>query len=831
MGVYGGFEGDESARADRDWETNVTILSGDIDEDGEWDADNSLHVVNGVNAGTGAVLDGFIIERGYADDNPSPGGGFVHENGGGYWAYGSNNASPTIENCTFRYNHAASSGGAIYNHRDPNSNTLIVTNCVFIANDADGNHGVYAGGAIYNSRGGNGTFTNCRFLGNDASNNGNGAGGAVGIAGSISTYVNCAFSGNTAGDAAGALYVSSYSGNPSATATLKNCSFSGNEVDSTSGGGALYAYTEANQSATLTVSNGILWGDKDNCASSCAASEIDASGAGTETVTVTYTDIEGGYSGTGNIDSDPFYADADGADNTFGTLDDNLRLTRDTAAADVGDNTANSETTDLDGNARKVDYYCQGDDVTDIIDMGAYELHSGIIYADASAGGDDTGTSWTNAYPDLQSAFTAARGDATYCEIRVGQGTYKPNSCVDCAGIDREDAFELINNVTILGGYQGNSGTGDPGERNVDTYETILSGSLATGYNSYHVVSADDTIDSTAVLDGFTIQLGIADGSNDFAYGGGLFIDGGAPTINDCTFTGNSAGRGGGAYLENDSQADFTDCLFEDATADNGGGMFIYQAKPTLTACNFTANDAPENGAGTGQGAGVYISDGTETYDTDPLFERCRFNSNLAELLGGGVFVDGPGGGGITAAEAPVFVNCLFYSNEATDNSASKGGAIYCERKIEVYGCTLARNKTGVDDTGGGIYNFKGDSVIKNCILWRNRCASNHDDEPDQIYVAAGTLTVTNTCIENLDTWPGNDNISTNPQFTDLNGDNYVLLSTGCGDEICDSDAIDASDNTVNCNGGDFRGPTYSRCVELEGHGVVADMGCYETAE
>ena len=56
------------------------------------------------------------------------------------------------------------------------------------------------------------------------------------------------------------------------------------------------------------------------------------------------------------------------------------------------------------------------------------------------------------------------------------------------------------------------------------------------------VLCADD-----ALLDGFTITGGNADGTGDGAYGGGIFCDGTSPTISDCLIAGNHAGVSGGA--------------------------------------------------------------------------------------------------------------------------------------------------------------------------------------------------------------------------------------------------------------------------------------------
>ncbi len=63
--VYGGFAATETLLTERDWETNVTVLSGDIGTAGN-NADNSLHVIRNNDLDSTAILDGFIIQNGHA---------------------------------------------------------------------------------------------------------------------------------------------------------------------------------------------------------------------------------------------------------------------------------------------------------------------------------------------------------------------------------------------------------------------------------------------------------------------------------------------------------------------------------------------------------------------------------------------------------------------------------------------------------------------------------------------------------------------------------------------------------------------------------------------
>jgi len=82
-----------------------------------------------------------------------------------------------------------------------------------------------------------------------------------------------------------------------------------------------------------------------------------------------------------------------------------------------------------------------------------------IRYVNADATGNNNGSSWTDAYTDLQSALVAAQtGD----EIWVAKGTYKPTS-----GSDRTATFQLKNGVVLYGGFAGTES--DRAQRNFNT--------------------------------------------------------------------------------------------------------------------------------------------------------------------------------------------------------------------------------------------------------------------------------------------------------------------------------------------------------------------------
>ena len=118
-----------------------------------------------------------------------------------------------------------------------------------------------------------------------------------------------------------------------------------------------------NDNSSPTVTNCILWGDTPDEIYNYSASPV-----------VTYSDIQGGWGGAGNIDAAPCFVDANNPDPNVW----NLRLSYDSNCIDAGNNKAvpSAVTTDLDGNPRFVDdpeTDDTGSGTPPIVDMGAYE--------------------------------------------------------------------------------------------------------------------------------------------------------------------------------------------------------------------------------------------------------------------------------------------------------------------------------------------------------------------------------------------------------------------------------------------------------------------------
>jgi len=343
-----------------------------------------------------------------------------------------------------------------------------------------------------------------------------------------------------------------------------------------------------------------------------------------------------------------------------------------------------------------------------------------IIYVDDDANGANDGSSWPDAYNYLQDALTAAwSGD----EIWVAQGIYKPDQGAAVTPGDREATFQLIDGVTLKGSYAGASsgdaastdfGQPDPNARDIQLYETILTGDLngddaavtnakellyevTRRENSYHVVTSRVTSE-TAILDSFIITGGNADNYPYHNSGGGA-RNFGSLTLKNCTFSVNSADyRGGAMFNGEDSSAVLINCAFKVNLATDGGGMCNEDCDPTLTHVTFTGNLAESSEEAYGGGmcnAGA-----------SPTLIYCTFTGNSAF----GYYEGGYGGGMYNGGfSSPTLSNCIFNRN-STDRGS--GGMHNDRSSPTLMNCTFSRN------AGSGMSNWENSSpTLTNCIF------------------------------------------------------------------------------------------------------------------
>jgi len=403
------------------------------------------------------------------------------------------------------------------------------------------------------------------------------------------------------------------------------------------------------------------------------------------------------------------------------------------------------------------------------------------LYVRPTAPPGGNGASWATAYQDLQDAICVAvqsRGVVT--EIWAAAGTYKPNRGVVDPLVTRKIAFRLVNGVSIYGGFVGTETL--LSQRDVSANPTILSGDIGVAGddsdNTYHVVDIRD-LDPTAILDGFTIRDGLANGAYPHNEGGGIRGTCSRATIRNCRIMFNQATSGGGAILEYGVNGPtFDDCWFEQNSAVGGGAVYCRDADPIFTGTQFHMNEA-EFGA-----AMVYFlgSAGTVTdcifthndatdlagavacYQSAPAFTDCEFANNSSEYAGafdcedgssptltGCVFTSNEsvnGGGAFAAASPgsmPVLTGCAFDGNSGDGgggafcifgaaphfidctfsvNMANAGAAAYHYDADPIYdGCTFTLNVAGTVGTGiaGAMANLFGAApTVRDCVFLQN---------------------------------------------------------------------------------------------------------------
>ncbi len=342
--LYGGFPtGGGTINAD----LYPTILSGDIGviED---NTDNSYHVVSFLNTISSTEIDGFIIEKGYAD-----GGGTNESNAGGIFIstvdYGDSNAY--IRNCIIRNNYAAGSGGGILV-----SKRAEIYNCKIHSNQADN-----SGGGIYINT--NGRIYNSYIVNNKSVN----FGGGIYITGfnSAPKAINCVIANNECEYYGAGAYLSD--------GRLNNCTIVNNEGNGIHFGSYGSTY------------NGIIWGNT-TYQSTHVASSTSHVVKNNCIQDITSADTNVGISSANNgvvygenypkfTNPTTFAGNATTPSELDEILNANWYINPQSAAIDLGDNssyptTTSTPTVEIIGNNRTINT---------TMDSGAYEAITNIV--------------------------------------------------------------------------------------------------------------------------------------------------------------------------------------------------------------------------------------------------------------------------------------------------------------------------------------------------------------------------------------------------------------------------------------------------------------------
>jgi len=245
------------------------------------------------------------------------------------------------------------------------------------------------------------------------------------------------------------------------------------------------------------------------------------------------------------------------------------------------------------------------------------ECGAAVLYVDSDASGQNHGTTWEDAYTDLQSAIRVASADCsdTVREIWVAGGTYTP----DIAPGSRKHSFFVGDRTALYGGFAGHETERE--ERDCVSNPTLLSGDLAGDDQPGFVNREDNSINivkgwghsSLSVLDGFTVR-GAYSETAPFNLGGAACLFLGNLTIDNCRFEENQA-QLGGAILVVGTGATMRNCIFAGNHALGYGGAvadagYLYPPTPRITSCTFWDNVAHESGGALSDGPGrAVVSD------------------------------------------------------------------------------------------------------------------------------------------------------------------------------------------------------------------------------
>jgi len=276
------------------------------------------------------------------------------------------------------------------------------------------------GAGIY-SRQSSASLTNCDISNNYAQNNVKGGGIYAEGSSTNLELERCTISHNTA-EAGGGVFVDS------SDVSLTNCTIANNNVSTASAGGGVQS-----QNGDVDVSNSIIWHNDESAIMRDSASSV----------SVRYSNIEGGFSGWDNINEDPLFASASSGDYHLKSVLGRYNPARDdwetdyyqSPCIDTGDPQDPVGSEPFPNNKR--------------INMGAYGGTSQaskstgplIFHVDGSSGSDsNSGLSRDDAFRTIQKAVNGQDGAINGDIVMVWPGLYREEVTFESKGITLQSA-------------------------------------------------------------------------------------------------------------------------------------------------------------------------------------------------------------------------------------------------------------------------------------------------------------------------------------------------------------------------------------------------------
>ena len=747
--------------------------------------------------GPDSVLDGFTISYGIAMGLPDPLCGF---GGGGIFC----SSSPTIKNCIIKHNES----GGIYIR----NGSALIKNCKILENiNASGNGG---GLSILE---GSPTISECiisknisTFMGADSCVSGGGGIYCHGNLITTPTIINCIISKNIASAAGGGIHNGAY--------TAINCTFSENVSLSGYGGGIFHYSSSSDPKNEPNLTNCIFWKNYPN--------EIYSYSSSYSNPNVSFSNIQGGYPGEGNISQDPLFIDP---------ASDNYTLDHNSPCIDAGTSGV-APKTDLNGTARpQISGY----------DMGAFEMPAydpskptvDTFSADVTEGDKPLEVTFTCTAHDVDgtiSSYSIDYGDGSNIEsnttgvfshaYKSGGRSYAVCTVFDNNGKNAQSKSILIRRAihvpddyptiqaAIYAAFDGDTVIVGDGvytgkmNKNILYWGKAITVRSENGPENTIIDCEQDGIgfifsnneDTDSVLSGFKIINGYNERGGE--YGAGIQIDDSGPTVTNCIIQGNN---GRGISILPSSWPTITDSIISE---NSGGGIFCsYFTEVSIINCkiidNYIESGDPDV---TSRGSGIYIAGNTYT---------TIINSKISgNSVGNGY------GGGIYAEYYLKIVNSI-----VSENSAKYGGGIYLDtsggnnwyvdengNSVFIQNCTITQN---IASEGAGIYtSLETPASVINSIIWDNTPDEINSNSDKEISIAYSNI---------KGGYAGNGNISQDPAFFDEAAGVYVLKDY--------SPCIDSGNNSEVPEDIEFDIAGRSRIIDGNSDGVaIVDMGAIE---
>ncbi|MFP4277607.1 MAG: InlB B-repeat-containing protein, partial [Wenzhouxiangella sp.] len=482
-----------------------------------------------------------------------------------------------------------------------------------------------------------------------------------------------------------------------------------------------------------------------------------------------------------------------------------------------------------------------------VLCLASATSHAAIHYVDIDATGANNGSSWADAYTDLQDALAVAvSGD----EIWVAEGLYRPTP-----GTDATISFVLKDGVGVYGGFA--SGETQRDERDWVANPTILDGDIdedgTIAGNSQGLVRAIGAGADT-VLDGFTIQYGAA-----VSAGGGLYIDGGGPTLSNLVFLGNQttqeeAGSSGGGLFANNASLHLVGVRFIENTSGTGGGMRNVGGSLTLTDVVFEGNVADPQLAFADSGSGGLSNSDAPLVlnDVDFINNRGGFAAGLSDSSSGRSqqlvnvrFIGNDsaiGPAAVISADGAELRNALFQGNRRSSSAVGDGTALGITSTGNVtltnlsFTGNLAGSSGDLDPGSAFVGDVSGAFVIDNALFWNNQNASGIG-APSASLASTGTTepTIRSSLVQGCNPGGSRDvscgidgggNLAdTDPLLVDPPDPTAAPTEVGDSRLRPGSPAIDAGDNALY--------PGLESATDLDGNarlfGTAIDLGPFES--